>query len=98
MAVMISEDKKDLIVTCKCGCGAVHFAIYHEECEDKKDDYVYQCFMKNNFYDEQHGMFEKLKDKLNKIWKIIRNKDYYYSDVAMSSDDFEQFKKWVNQF
>lgn len=95
MAVMISEDKKDLIVNCKCGCGAVHLTIDHE---DEEDDYAYQCFMKSNFYDEQYGMFGRLICKLKKIWKIIRNKDYYYSDVVMNKEDFEQFKKWINQF
>lgn len=31
MAVMISEDKKDLIVTCKCGCDeGVHLHISYE--------------------------------------------------------------------
>lgn len=35
MAVMISEDKKDLIVTCKCGCDeGVHLHISHEGDED----------------------------------------------------------------
>ena len=95
MSVMISEDKKNLIITCKCGCSAVHLTINHE---DDEDDYAYQCFMKSNFYDEQNGMFGRLMDKLKKIWKIIRNKDYYYSDVVMNKEDFEQFKKWVNQF
>ena len=95
MAVMISEDKKDLIVTCKCGCGAVHLTI---DTEDDADYYAYQCFMKSNFYDEQYGMFGRLMDKLKKIWKIIRNKDYYYSDVVMNKQDFEQFKEYINQF
>ena len=95
MAVMISEDKKDLIVTCKCGCGAVHLTVCHE---DDEEDFAYQCFMSNDFYAEQYGVFGKFVCKLKKIWKIIRNKDYYYADVIMSKEDFEQFKKYVNQF
>ena len=96
MAVMISEDKKDLIVTCKCGCGeAAHLTIEHKNGEDY---YAYQCFMNGNFYREQCGMFGTLKNKIKKIWAVIRNKDYYYSDVVMNKEDFEQFKKYVNQF
>ena len=96
MAVMISEDKKDLIVTCKCGCDeGVHLHISHERDEDY---YAYQCFTNGNFYRDQYGMFGTLKNKLKKIWAIIRNKDYYYSDVVMSKKDFEWFKSWVNQF
>lgn len=95
MAVMISEDKKDLIVTCKCGCGAVHLTIDHE---DDEDDYAYQCFMSNDFYAEQYSVFGKFTCKLKKIWKIIRNKDYYYADVVMNKEDFEQFKEYINKF
>lgn len=96
MAVMISEDKKDLIATCKCGCDeGIRLHISHES---EEDDYAYMCFTNGNFYKEQSGVFRTLENKLKKIWAIIRNKDYYYSDVIMSKEEFEQFKKWVNQF
>ena len=96
MAVMISEDKKDLVVTCRCGCEeGVHITISHE---DGEDYYAYQCFMNGNFYKDRCGMFATLKNKLNKIWAIIRNKDYYYYDVVMTKKDFEEFKKFVNQY
>ena len=96
MAVMISEDKKDLIVTCKCGCGeAAHLTISHE---GEEDYYAYQCFMNGNFYRDQYGIFGTLKNKLKKIWAIIQNKDYYYSDVVMNKEDFKRFKEYINQF
>lgn len=84
-----------MIVTCKCGCGAVHLTI---DTEEDDDYYAYQCFMKSNFYDEQYGMLGKLMDKLKKIWKIIRNKDYYYSDIVMNKEDFEQLKEILISF
>ena len=97
MAVMISEDKKDLIVTCKCGCqDAIHIKI-----DDEDKDAVYyaiQTYMNGNWYrDQDDRVFRNIGRKLKKIWAIIRNKDYYYSDVVMNKEDFEQFKKWVNQ-
>lgn len=94
MAVMISKDKKDLIVTCECGCeDGVRINIS----KDDYDDYAYQCFTNGNFYRDQNGMFGTLKNKLKKIWAIIRDKDYYYSDIIMSEKDFEQFKEYINQ-
>ena len=98
MAVMISEDKKDLIVTCKCGCQeAIHIKI---DDEDKDSDYyAIQTYMNGNWYrDQGDRVLRTIGRKLKKIWAIIRNKDYYYSDVVMSKEDFEQFKSWVNQF
>ena len=72
MSVMISNDKKDLVVTCNCGSGnGIHLRI-----ENDGDDYAYQCFTNGNFYKEQDGMFRTLKNKLAKIWAIVRNKDY----------------------
>lgn len=47
MAVMISEDKKDLIVTCKCGCGeAVHLTVSHE---GEEDYYAYQITLEEHW-------------------------------------------------
>lgn len=93
MAVLISKDKKDLVVTCKCGCGdGIHLCIHNDG-----EDYAYQCFTNGNFYKEQDGMFKILKNKLAKIWAIIRNKDYYYSDIMMNREDFEQLKEYINQ-
>lgn len=98
MAVMISEDKKDLIVTCKCGCQeAIHIKI---DDEDKDSDYyAIQTYMNGNWYrDQGDRVLRTIGRKLKKIWAIIRNKDYYYSDVLMSREDFKKFKEYINQF
>lgn len=98
MAVMISENKKDLIVTCKCGCqDAIHIKV---DDEDKDADYyAIQTYMNGNWHRDQNDrIFRTIGRKLKKIWAIIRNKDYYYSDVLMNKEDFEQFKKYINQF
>ena len=49
MAVMISEDKKELIVTCKCGCqDTIHIKV---DDEDKDADYyAIQTYMSGNWY------------------------------------------------
>ena len=98
MAVMISGNKKDLFATCKCGCQVtIHIKV---DDEDKDADYyAIQTYMSGNWFrDQDDTVFRCIGRKLKKIWAIIRNKDYYYSDVVMSKKDFEQFKSWVNQF
>lgn len=95
MAVLKSKNDKELIISCRCGCDeGVHIKISN----DGDDYYAYQCFTNGNFYKEQYGMLSSLNRKLKKIWAIIRNKDYYYSDIAMSREDFQEFKEWVNRF
>lgn len=98
MAVMISEDKKELIVACKCGCqDAIHIKV---DDEDKDADYyAIQTYMNGNWYrDQDNRIFRVIGRKLKKIWAIIWNKDYYYSDVLMSCEDFKRFKEYINQF
>lgn len=98
MSVIISEDKKELIVTCKCGChDAIHIKV---DDEDKEYDcYAIQTYMNGNWYRDQNDkIFRCIGRKLKKILAIIRNKDYYYSDVLMSRDDFQKYKEYINQF
>lgn len=93
MAVLISKDKKDLIVNCKCGCDdSVHLKITGDEY-----DYAFMCFLNGNFYrDQESGVWRSWVRKVVKILCILRGKDYYYSDIVMSKKDFEEFKKYVN--
>lgn len=81
MSVMMSKDKKELIITCKCKCGnTVHFCkIEDTDCPNKK-------------------LFRVIGEKLKKILAVIRNRDFYYSDILMSKEDFHQFKEYINQF
>ena len=97
MSVLISSDKKELIVTCDCGCGQAFNIIIDRDPD--LDQYAYMCFMKNNFVTEyEKNPLRTLKIKLKKIWFILRGKDYCYSDTVMSKKDFEEFKRYINQF
>lgn len=94
MAILKSNDGKELIVSCHCGCDeGIHIKI-----DESYGDFAYQAFINGNFYNEQRGMFGVLKMKLKKIWAIVKNKDHYYSDIVMSREDFHEFKEWINQF
>lgn len=98
MAVMISDDKKELIVTCKCGCeNTIHIRVDDEYKEF--DSYAIQTYLNGNWYrDQDDRVFRTIGRKLKKIWAIFRNKDYYYSDVLMSHEDFKRYKEYINQF
>lgn len=87
MAVFKNFNEDELIISCKCGCDeGIHFTI--------TDDNCFVAFTNGNFYREQkHPFVEKLK----KIWAIIRNKDFYYSDICMTREDLSCFSEWVNR-
>lgn len=93
MSVLKSEDGKDLMVSCSCGCGnGVHINI-------KKDDgaYAWVTYMNANWYrDQNKRILYIVRDKLKKIWAIIRSKDFYYSEILMTRKDFETFREYIN--
>ena len=98
MSVLLSKDGKELIITCKCCCmDTVYFKV---DDTDKKDgEYAVMTYLNGNWYrDQEDRFFTGIKKKLKKIWAIIRNKDYYYSDIRMDCEEFEKFKKYINQF
>ncbi|BFK11879.1 hypothetical protein F140042L4_20370 [Coprococcus phoceensis] len=99
MSIMMSKDKKELIVACKCLCGdTVHFCKI-EDTDDTEKEYAFMTYLNSNWYNDQDKKIGRvIKDKLKKILGIIRNKDYYYSDIVMSKEDFQQFKDYINQF
>ena len=89
MATLKSNDNKQMVITCNCGCDE------GIRVEINKDfgDYCYISYISGNFYKEQASLLDKIK----KIWKIIRNKDFYYSEICMSREDFEDYKRWINE-
>lgn len=94
MAVLKNKDNTELYIDCTCGCNeGIRFKV-------DKNDFDYYCFMtytNGNFYKEQGDTLLKvLYKKLEKIWAIIRNKDFYYSDVVMTKDEFNEFREYIN--
>ena len=90
MAVLKNFKNDELIVSCKCGCNdGIHIKINKKEDET---DRAFIAFTNGNFYREQGSSFIK---KLQKIWAIIANKDFYYSDIVMTEKDFKEFTNWV---
>ena len=94
MAIMKSDDGKNLVVDCNCGCDE-GFRLRIEKLDG--DSYSFACFTNGNFYRDQNAsFFANFGRKMKKIWAIIRNKDYYYSDIRMSKSEFEEFKAFIS--
>jgi len=97
MALMISDDKKNFYVTCKCGCEGILFKV-----DDSDKDYgcyaLCMCYSNNYYKDQDDTVLKVIKRKFKKIWAILRNKDYYYSELIMTKEDFDKFKEHINQF
>lgn len=97
MSVLYDKENKELIVTCCDKCGnAIHLSI-----DSFKDntDYCFLSLMSGTYYQQQDNKILKvIGTKLKKIWYIIRNKDYCYSEIIMDAKEYESFKSFVNDF
>lgn len=92
MSILLSDDKKELIANCQCGCDdGIHIKIKEDE-----TFFAFLTYTNGNFYSEQNGVFSTLCKKFKKICAIIRNKDYCYSEVIMTKEDFLKFKAYIN--
>ena len=93
MAVLKSKDDKGLLLDCYCSCDmGIRLRI-------EKDDtcYCMITYTNGNFYTEQgETVCKVIRKKFRKIWAIIRNKDFYYSDIVMTRDEFAEFKAYIN--
>ncbi len=94
MAIMKSKDGNNLVVDCSCGCD--------EGLRIRVDKFDTETFMivsyvSGKFYDGQKaGFFKRFANKFKKIWRIITNKEYVYSEICMSKQDFKEFKEYLN--
>ena len=94
MAALKNKDGTELYIDCNCGCNdGIRIRI-------NKDEFDYYCFWtytNGNFYTEQcEAIWKIFRKKFEKIWAIIRNKDFYYSDVVMTKTEFEEFREYIN--
>jgi len=94
MAALKNKDGTELYIDCHCGCNE---GIRIKVCKDDLDYYCFWTYTNGNFYAEQgETMWGILRKKFKKILAIIRNKDFYYSDVIMTKDEFEEFREYIN--
>ena len=93
MSVMISNGKDEMVTSCDCGCdNGVHIKIE----KDSEDSFCFISYMNGNFYRDQGGAFRQLYYKMKKIWAVIRNRDFHYSEVIMRKSDFAEFKNYID--
>lgn len=94
MKVMFNKEKTELTLLCNDGCDSgIHFIID----KDFEDYYCIASVLNGAFYSEQgETIFRIIKKKIKKIIAVLFNKDFYYSEIIMSKDDFEDFKKFIN--
>ena len=95
-----STDKniKDMLVTCNCGCQeGMEFRFVKEKYDDiNNTDYFIELCTSEWGSEQDHGI-RRLKFVIQKIWKIIRGKDFYYSEIMLTPEQWKEFKAKINE-
>lgn len=91
MSVFTTENDNEIIIECGCGCGE---GVLLSVCKDDSEYYFYQMVLDARWNTERYGLLWKFK----KLWAVLWNKDYLYSEAALTKDEFQKFKDWMNKF
>ena len=94
MAILKSKDGKELLVDCSCGCNeGLRLSLRGDE-----DSYMYLSLVSGNFYrDQKSGAFHSIGRKLKKIWRIIRGKDYIYSEICLTKSELDELREYLDE-
>ena len=94
MGLMKSEDGLDMMLDCDCGClEGIRLSVK----EFSDDSFVILSYTNGSFYRGQNeSFFSVFKKKMKKIWAIIRNKDYVYSEIVINKTDYSAFCEYLN--
>lgn len=79
-------------IFCSCGCNDGVILKY-----DKDKFGANMSLVSDNFYFMQITTWERFKEKIKRIWRIIRNKEYSYFDICIEPNEIEAFKRFVEQ-
>jgi len=82
--------ENEFVTFCKCGCGN---GIVLKA--DNEDEEVSLQIVSDNFYSMQNKGKMSIKEKLKRIWYIIKGKEYCYFDILIEKDELQEFKKFV---
>lgn len=82
--------ENEFVTFCKCGCrnGIVLKA-------DNEDNDLSLQIVSDNFYAMQNKGEMTIKEKIKRIWYIIRGKEYCYFDILIDKDELQEFKEVV---
>lgn len=90
---MKSKNGKDLIIDCNCGCDE---GLRMRISEYDDDSYCILSYTSGNFYkDQNQTVGQVVSTKAKKIWRVLRNKDYCYSEIIMTKDEFKEFQEYI---
>lgn len=82
--------ENEYVTFCECGCRNGVVLKF-----DNEDDDLSVQLVSDNFYTMQNKGKVSLKEKIKRIWCIIRDKEYCYFDILIGKNEIQKFKEFV---
>lgn len=87
---------KVVIVNCNCGCDeAIQIKKLVYDVND--DDEYYLSILAGEFGATQRGIFRTIGHRLKLAWKMLRGKEYLLTEIVMTKEELEEYKKVLGE-
>lgn len=87
---------KVVIVNCNCGCDEA-IQIKKLVYDVKDDDEYYLSILAGEFGSTQRGIFRTIGHRLKLAWKMLRGKEYLLTEIVMTKEELEEYKKVLEE-
>jgi hypothetical protein len=91
------HNNKGFVVPCDDGCTALWFQelIWDEGMETETREMAISV-MSSKFYQDQSVMRRRFKERVKQAWAVLRGKDYYYAEILVNPNTWDDVKEAVN--
>lgn len=87
---------KVVIVNCNCGCDEA-IQIKKLVYDVKDEDEYYLSILAGEFGSTQRGIFRTIGHRLKLAWKMLRGKEYLLTEIVMTKEELEEYKKVLGE-
>ena len=87
---------KVVIVNCNCGCDEA-IQIKKLVYDVKDDDEYYLSILAGEFGSTQRGIFRTIGHRLKLAWKMLKGKEYLLTEIVMTKEELEEYKKVLEE-
>ena len=85
-----------VIVNCNCGCDEA-IQIKKLVYDVKDEDEYYLSILAGEFGSTQRGIFRTIGHRLKLAWKMLRGKEYLLTEIVMTKEELEEYKKVLGE-
>lgn len=94
---MIMTNKEKDTVALYCSCGLDEGVLLKVEKWNDDVDGLEISLVSDTFYLNHYAKTKRFKEKLKRIWTILKGEEHYYFNIYVEPGDIKEFKEFVNK-